>query len=112
MEINKISNNLVNNTIKNTKSMATLESFEMRLQEAMESKNPKELKKACQEFESIFLDIMYRQMKTTIPKSDLIPSDAGREIFDSMLDEQYMSEASKNGSFGLADMLYKQFTKE
>lgn len=112
MEINKISNNLINNTIESKKSMTTLESFEMRLQEAMESKNPRELKKACQEFESIFLDIMYRQMKSTIPKSDLIPSDAGREIFDSMLDEQYMSEASKSGSLGLADMLYRQYIKD
>lgn len=115
MEIGKISDNLMYDTVKNTRKMSTKstqDSFEKRLQEAVAKKDTKELKAACQEFESIFLDIMYNQMKATVPKSDLLPSDSGRDIFESMLEEQYMIEASKNGSFGLAAMLYKQFTKE
>jgi flagellar protein FlgJ len=78
----------------------------------MNSKDDKELKSACQQFESIMLDMMYKQMKATVTKSDLIESDPGTEIFQSMLDENLMGQASKTGSFGLAESLYKQLSKQ
>jgi len=109
--IGGINNNLINNTIESAKNRISQDDFEKRLQDAMKNKDEKELKKVCREFEGIILDMMYKQMKATVPKSTLLPSDPGRDIFESMLDEQLMSEASKRGSFGLADMLYKQLSK-
>lgn len=106
-----LKNNNISNNIEVINSTVVREGFEKRLQEAIDKRDEKELKKACQEFEGIFLDMMYKQMKATVQKSNLIPSDVGSEIFNSMLDEKYMSEASKNGSFGLAEILYKQFTR-
>lgn len=88
------------------------DSFEKRLAEAVNSKDDKELKSACQQFESIMLDMMYKQMKATVIKSDLIEPDPGTEIFQSMLDENLMEQASKTGSFGLAESLYKQLSRQ
>jgi flagellar protein FlgJ len=87
-------------------------SFEKRLQAAVDNKDDKELKRACQQFEAIMLGMMYKQMKATVVRSDLIQSDPGRDIFESMLDESLTEEASKTGTFGLAESLYKQLGKQ
>lgn len=87
-------------------------SFEKRLVKAMDEKDKEELKEVCQEFESIMLNMMFKEMRATVMKSDLIPEDAGTEIFQSMLDEQYVEKASESGGIGLGDMLYKQLSKK
>lgn len=104
-------NNLTSGAVQSA-GQAEDNSFEARLNAAMGKSDDKELKNVCQQFESIMLDMMFKQMKTTIIKSDLIEEDAGREIFQSMLDENLMEQASKTGSFGLAETLYKQLRKQ
>jgi len=111
MEIGRIAQGFANNSIERAKSNVVQDSFEKKLQEAMANKNEEQLKAACKEFEGIMLSMMFKQMKSTIPKSDLIPSDAGRDIFESMLDETLMEEASKGRGVGLADVLFKQLSR-
>lgn len=114
MDIGKIGGNLVNSVIKDaTRSAEKVvdEGFAKKLEAAVQNNDEKELKKACQEFEGIMLNMLYRQMKATINKSDLIEKDPGTEIFESMQDENLMEMASKTGSFGLAETLYKQLSK-
>jgi len=115
MDIGKISSSLINSLTNNATSsveQASDDSFAKKLEAAMQNNDDKELKKACQEFESIMLNMMYKQMKATIIKSDLIEKDAGTEIFESMQDENLMDMASKTGSFGLAESLYKQLSRQ
>lgn len=111
MEIGRITQGFTNNAIESTKSSVVQDSFEKKLQDAIANKDEKQLKAACKEFESIMLSMMYKQMRSAIPRSDLIPSDAGRDIFESMLDEALMEEASKGKGVGLADVLYKQLSR-
>lgn len=111
MDIGKINSNFAKNIIDSTKSKVAESSFEKHLQGAMEKNDEKELKKVCQDFEAFFLNMMYKQMKAAVPKSNFIPEDSGRDIFESMHDESLMEEASKSGSFGLADSLYNQLSK-
>ena len=103
---------MVDNTIQNAKDNVTQNDFEGRLKKAMDKDDEKELKKVCEDFESILLSSMYKQMKATIPKSDLIPGDMGKDIFDSMLDDKLIEEASKSNSVGLSALLYKQLSKQ
>lgn len=112
MEIGKINDSFINNSVDTTKNKVQDDSFDQRLKSAMNSKDEKELRKACDDFEAIMLNMMYRQMKATVQKSDLIPEDTGNEIFNSMLDDELMKEASKARGMGLADVLYKQLTKK
>jgi len=107
MDISGISDKLINNSITSAKSKVADDDFQEHLKKAMDSKDEKELREACQEFESIFLSMMYKQMKASVPRSDLIPGGLGRDIFESMLDDALMQQASKRG-IGLADVLYKQ----
>jgi soluble lytic murein transglycosylase-like protein len=61
---------------------------------------------AAQEFEAMFIHQMLKSMRNTVPKDEEMSS--GRRIFTEMLDEQIANEASKTGSFGLANMVYKE----
>ena len=112
MEIGKINDSSINSKIDNSKNKVTDSSFEERLKNAMNSKDDKELKKVCSDFEGIMMNMMFKEMKATIPKSDLIPQDSGSEIFNSMLDDKLMEEASKKQGMGLADILYKQLSRQ
>ncbi len=67
-----------------------------------------ELKKVCREFEGIILEMMYKQMKSSVAGADVLAETSGRRVFEEMLDEKMAEEASKGRGTGLADMLYKQ----
>jgi flagellar protein FlgJ len=113
MEIVMAGNNLIENYTGGAAravAQAQDDSFAKRLEEAAKNNNDKELKKACQEFEAIILNILYKQMKSTIIKSGLIEEDPGTGIFESMYDEQLMEQASKTGSLGLSELLYRQLS--
>lgn len=112
MDISKISSAATNNTIDAAKSKAVGDDFEKRLQSAVGKNDEKELKKACNDFEGIILSLMYKQMRATVPKSELIPSDSGSDIFQSMLDDKLVEEASKSGGMGLGGILYKQLSQQ
>jgi len=112
MDISKIDNNLINNSIGSTKNTINDQDFENKLKRAMENKDEAELKKACSEFEGILLNMLYKNMKATISKSTLIPKDSGTEIFEGMFDDKIVEEASKQNSLGLAEQLYKQLSRQ
>jgi flagellar protein FlgJ len=115
MDIGKISGSpagSLTNEATQSAAQASEDSFAKKLEAAVNGNDDKELKKACQEFESIMLSMMYKSMKATITKSDLIEKDAGTEIFESMQDDNLMEQASRTGSLGLAESLYKQLSKK
>jgi flagellar protein FlgJ len=63
----------------------------------------------CQEFESIFVKMMLKEMRNSVDKSDsLISGGWAENIYQDMLDDQYSQTMAKTAGFGLADQLYKQ----
>lgn len=114
MDIGKVSSNIINgymSSASNSVEQASDDSFAKRLEDAVRNNDDRELKAACQEFEAIMLDMLYKQMKATIIKSDLVEEDPGRSVFESMQDEELMKQASKTGTLGLAESLYKQLSR-
>jgi len=68
-----------------------------------------ELKKACEGFESYFLQIMFREMrKPSLHVGDMFEKSNAEEIFEDMLFEEYSKLSAARGGIGLADMMYKQ----
>jgi peptidoglycan hydrolase FlgJ len=98
--------------VYNAKNKAADDSFEVHLKNALAKNDDKDLKNVCQEFEGILLNMMYQQMKATVPESGFLPDDPANGIFQSMLDDKLVEEASKSGSLGLADLLYKQLRRQ
>ncbi|OPX43802.1 peptidoglycan hydrolase FlgJ [Ruminiclostridium hungatei] len=90
---------------------AKADSFEKRLKEAAQKGDDAQLKQVCKEFEGIFLNMMYKQMKATVPKSDYLQSDYGTEMYDTMMDETLVEVMSQKG-IGLGDYMYKQLARQ
>ncbi|MFP4397640.1 MAG: peptidoglycan DD-metalloendopeptidase family protein [Desulfonatronovibrio sp.] len=67
----------------------------------------KELREACVQFEAIFIQKMWEQMRATVPKEGYLHSDE-QEMFESMFDQEVSKEMAESGGIGLADMLYDQ----
>ena len=66
------------------------------------------LEAAAKEFEGIMLELMVKEMRKNVPESPIFGRDTGREIFDEMLDSQYVKRIVDHGGIGLADMLVRQ----
>ena len=71
----------------------------------------KKLREACEGFEAMFLSMMYKQMRATVPESGLFGKKSNAiKIFEDMRDTELMNAAAKSGGIGLADMMYKQLS--
>ena len=71
-------------------------------------KRDKDLKKACEGFEAMFLNMMYRQMRATVPEDTLFGESNALKIFQDMRDDELMKNVAAGGGIGIADMMYKQ----
>jgi flagellar protein FlgJ len=93
---------------------AELKGFQTVFEKALERKtaeDDRELREACESFESYFLQIMLREMrKTTFDDNGFLPKSSAEKMFTDMLDEEIAKSASKGKGIGLADQLYRQMT--
>lgn len=90
---------------------ATLKEAEQKLATQAEKRTAaedKKLREACQGFEAMFLNIMYNEMRNTVPKNELFGHDNADDILQSMRDTAMMNAAAESGGVGLAKMLYDQ----
>lgn len=71
----------------------------------------KDLKKAADGFEELFLHKMLRVMRESGPKANLVFGGRGEEIFQDMLDENYAKIITRSRAFGLSDVIYNQNKK-
>jgi Rod binding domain-containing protein len=67
-----------------------------------------ELKKATQSFEAVFLKKLFATMREGV-KHVKIGDSQGEEIYNDMFDQALAESATKSGSYGIGDMLYKSF---
>ena len=76
-----------------------------------DAQQQKKLREACEGFEAMFLSMMYKQMRATVPESDLFGKKSNAiKIFEDMRDTELMNQAAKSGGIGLSDMMMKQLS--
>jgi flagellar protein FlgJ len=63
------------------------------------------LKKATQDFESLFLHNLLKKMRATVPKTE--KSQFGMETMRDITDEQLAIHLARQGGVGLGEMLFK-----
>lgn len=68
-----------------------------------------ELEAVSRQFESLLLNMMIKEMRTTVPESGLFPESMAKDIFTAMLDEKYADAMAENGGIGLQRLLVDQF---
>lgn len=83
------------------------------LKERMTGKVGREakLRKACQNFEAVFITKLWQQMKQTVPKDGLMHSQQ-EDMYLSMFDRDFSEQMAASGGIGLADMLYDQLSQK
>ena len=86
-------------------------SFKTELEKAFNSQDKEKLQKACKDFESLMLNMMFKQMRSTVTKSDLVENSMARETFESMMDEELAKKASEGRGVGLSEALFKNLSK-
>lgn len=69
------------------------------------------LKKVCQDFESVFVQMMLKEMRNTLSGDSLVGDSQAKDIMQSMHDEELAKEISKGKGIGLAQELYKQLSR-
>ncbi|HCJ57422.1 MAG TPA: muramidase [Clostridiaceae bacterium] len=86
------------------------QSFEEMLQKASAGKDEAKLREACANLESVFLNMMFKSMRNTVEKSDLMGESFATGVYEDMLYEKFAEEASKGKGLGLGELLYKQLS--
>lgn len=80
------------------------------LAQNLEGKDEKALMEVSREFESIFLNMMLKEMRSAVPKFDPLHSYA-EDTYQELMDREWTKDMVKNQSMGLADMVYRQLSK-
>lgn len=89
-------------------------SFEKALEKAKSSNDDQALKKVCEDFESIFVNMMFKSMRqaSQFEEEDaLVEKSFGRGIFEEMRDDELSKKVAEGGGIGIADVMYRQLKK-
>ena len=80
---------------------------------AMSGKSDDELMKVCKEFESYFLEQVFKEMNKTIPKSEYQSQSTSNRVdyFKDNTIQKLASDSTEQNSLGLAQMLYEQMKR-
>ena len=54
--------------------------------------------------------MMMKEMRKTVPESELLSSSFATDTYQEMLDEEISKSASKGNGIGIADAMYKQIS--
>ena len=66
------------------------------------------LRKACGEFESLFIYNLLKNGRQSLPQGGLLGNSNESKIMTSMLDQTMAEQCSKGSGLGIGDMLYHQ----
>jgi flagellar protein FlgJ len=66
------------------------------------------VRRACAEFESIFITYMLKSMRNTVIEGGLLAKSNEGKIIDSMFDEKLGQEIANSGGIGIGKMLFEQ----
>lgn len=70
------------------------------------------LKEACRGFESLFMRILLKQMRSTVTESTIFGDRREEWYFREMLDDALADAMAQSGGIGLADVLYDQLARQ
>ena len=66
------------------------------------------LKRACRDFEALFIGDMLKQMRKSVPKAGLLDSSPAMDIYRSMMDQKIAEKVANERGLGIGEMLFKQ----
>jgi flagellar protein FlgJ len=85
------------------RSVAALSSLKQK-----ETCTDAELRAASEQFESLLLNFMIREMRATVPEGTLLPKSMAEEIFTERLDQKIACDMAESGGIGLSRLIFDQ----
>lgn len=77
-----------------------------------QANSDEELKEVVNEFTSIFLNQMFKSMRSTVPEGGLIDGGFAEDVFTDMYDQEISKLGSKDNSFNsLNQILFEQLSQ-
>lgn len=70
------------------------------------------LKQTAQQFEAIFIQQMFKEMRNTIPNDGLIPRGNADDMYTQMQDLEAAKIMAERGGIGLADLMLQELLKQ
>ncbi len=109
MDISSLSSSYLDQ-IKND---ATTKQTEKSLKSDYSNASDEELMSACKQFESYFIEQMFKEMQKSVPKSDNTDQATDNLVsyFKDNLTQKYAEAAAEQQDTGLAKMLYDQMKR-
>lgn len=98
------------NTVVNMQKDTSL--TQKKIENSQQNQDDKALLDACKEFESVFLYMMLKEMKKTVPDNGLVEKSQGTKMFEESYLEELAKDISTGGNgIGLAQSMYQQFKR-
>lgn len=92
------------------KSASQTKDLESTLSTDMGQKTEEELMEVCKDFESYFVEQMFKAMQKMVPK-DETSDNKYMDMFGDMLVQNYAETATKRQDFGIAKSLFEQMKR-
>ncbi len=87
-----------------------LRELRSRLEPGDKGQDEAKLRKACQDFEAVFIGQIWKQMRSSVPKEGMLHSKE-EESYLSMFDQELSVKMSRSGGIGLSDLLYENLSQ-
>ncbi|MEF2145072.1 MAG: rod-binding protein [Desulfovibrionaceae bacterium] len=71
-----------------------------------------QLKKACKDFEAVFIGKLWEQMRRTVPKDEKGMHSKQEDMYLSMFDRAFSEHMADAGGIGLSDLIYDQLASQ
>ena len=70
------------------------------------------LHKVSSQLEGVFVQEMYKSMRSTVPSGGLFDGGTGEEMFTGMLDEHIAADTPQHWKHGLSESIYRQLREK
>ena len=78
----------------------------------VKGQDPERLKDAAQQFEAIFIQQMFKEMRKTIPEDGLIQRSNADDVYTQLQDLEAAKITAQQGGIGLAELMMQQLMKD
>ncbi len=89
-------------------SQATTQTAKLR---PAKGRDPQQLKGAAAQFEAVFIQQMFKEMRNTVPDEGLIPRNSADDMYTQMQDAEAAKIMAERGGIGLAEMMLQELLK-
>lgn len=83
-----------------------------RTPEARGGQSPEKLRETARQFEAIFIQQMFKEMRRTVPQDGLLPRGNADDVYTQLQDLEAARITAQRGGIGLAELMMEQLTKE